>query len=572
LTSPDFGAKLRYRYAELAVLGPMPDHITPERVPSAAESSTGAGSDKSLPHIADTGVSGSDSDLANLAALFATQGGGNLPAQLSADLALEIVLNEIVEQACLATAASGAAVALLRDGGMVCCASSGANAPELGARLDSDLGLTAECVATKRLQRCDDAQNDPRADIEASCSLGVRSVIVVPLLREGDLLGVLEVFSSQPGVFRERDEITLEALVQRILKTLEQARATITAKQSPTEPPLSPITLEESKDFPASVDSAAIDSASMDLPGVDPVRVELASFGPANIDLASNDLPPNHEQERDPPRDHKESGPSRFDVVTFSLSAAIVVAAVLFGTLVGVTLGWRKAATRELASKSGTGAAAPAHAVAKTVAIAGGMQARTPIAAADARPEKSAGSDSTGPGKSAIPGKTAEKKTVATVPAAPGNHAGESPLPAGGLAVYENGKEIFRMPPGSDNRGKASGLSEVAAPGTLQAASAREAAETVPLSPQTAEGSLVYRVEPEYPEEARQQNIQGPVVLDVHIGRDGAVEEVKLLSGQQLLADAAIAAVKQWRFKPRTWRGHPVEMQTKVTLNFRMPG
>jgi len=88
---------------------------------------------------------------------------------------------------------------------------------------------------------------------------------------------------------------------------------------------------------------------------------------------------------------------------------------------------------------------------------------------------------------------------------------------------------------------------------------------------EVAEGSLVHRVEPDYPEEARQQWIQGAVVLDVRAGRDGTVQEVKLVSGQTVLADAAIAAVKQWRFKPRVVKGQAVEMQTRVTLNFRLP-
>lgn len=82
-----------------------------------------------------------------------------------------------------------------------------------------------------------------------------------------------------------------------------------------------------------------------------------------------------------------------------------------------------------------------------------------------------------------------------------------------------------------------------------------------------AEGNLISRVEPEYPEAARQQGIQGAVVLEVRIGLDGAVQDVKAVSGQQVLADAAIAAVKQWRFKAQT-----VESQTRVTLNFRMGG
>jgi protein TonB len=60
-------------------------------------------------------------------------------------------------------------------------------------------------------------------------------------------------------------------------------------------------------------------------------------------------------------------------------------------------------------------------------------------------------------------------------------------------------------------------------------------------------------------------------VLDVHIGQDGSVQEVTLLSGPALLAQAATQAVKQWRFKPRRVSGRPAEMQTRITLNFRLP-
>lgn len=85
------------------------------------------------------------------------------------------------------------------------------------------------------------------------------------------------------------------------------------------------------------------------------------------------------------------------------------------------------------------------------------------------------------------------------------------------------------------------------------------------------EGSLLRRVELEYPADARQQKIQGTVVLDVKIGGDGAVQDLKILSGPPELADAAMNAVKQWRFKPRRVNGQPTPMQTTVTLNFRLP-
>ena len=78
-----------------------------------------------------------------------------------------------------------------------------------------------------------------------------------------------------------------------------------------------------------------------------------------------------------------------------------------------------------------------------------------------------------------------------------------------------------------------------------------EPSPAFPLSADAAESSLLHQVEPDCPQEARRQGIQGSVVLDVHIGKDGAVQDVGLVSGQAVLADAATSAVKQWRFKPR---------------------
>ena len=91
------------------------------------------------------------------------------------------------------------------------------------------------------------------------------------------------------------------------------------------------------------------------------------------------------------------------------------------------------------------------------------------------------------------------------------------------------------------------------------------------LSPATAEGSLIRRVEPQYPEEARLQKIQGAVVLDVHIRPDGTVQDVKVMEGPPELAQASTEAVKQWLFKPRLVNGRAVPMQNRITLNFRLP-
>ncbi len=163
----------------------------------------------------------------------------------------------------------------------------------------------------------------------------------------------------------------------------------------------------------------------------------------------------------------------------------------------------------------------------------------------------------------------AEKKNTPAAPDARAVPSKEPLPPEGGLLVFENGKEVFRMPPAPQS-GTASPTT--ANGGGVQRASAVESAGIVEISPEATDGSLLHRVEPEYPEEARRQRIQGVVALDVRIGRDGAVQDVKVVSGHRILTDAAVAAVKQWRFKPRVLKGQRVEMQTRVTLNFRMPG
>lgn len=111
------------------------------------------------------------------------------------------------------------------------------------------------------------------------------------------------------------------------------------------------------------------------------------------------------------------------------------------------------------------------------------------------------------------------------------------------------------------NRGEGSGV---------ERASTVESEGIVKLAPDAAEDSLVHRVEPEYPEQARQQQIQGAVVLETRINPDGIVGDLKVVSGHPLLADAAMAAVKQWRFRPHSVNGRQVEMQTRVTIKFTL--
>jgi protein TonB len=81
----------------------------------------------------------------------------------------------------------------------------------------------------------------------------------------------------------------------------------------------------------------------------------------------------------------------------------------------------------------------------------------------------------------------------------------------------------------------------------------------------------LFYVDPVYPAEARAERLGGTVVLRVTTGKDGSVEAATLTSGPKILGESAIDAVKQWKYKPYVVNGEPVEVETTVVINFRLP-
>lgn len=471
-------------------------------------------------------------DLVELAERFAAHGGGQVSPQVSVDLALDLVLNQIAEQACLATPASGAAIVLARDGEWVCRASAGDNSPNLGARLDAAVGLSGACIKMRQMQRCDDALSDPRADAEASRKLGVRSIMILPLLQGDELAGIFEVFSPNPSVFGDRDQRTLEALSRLVLTSLQQAS-------------------EPSATVPAIVETPFED--------VSVVSLAASTLGGDNAQPSSSNLYDSDEIVAP----STENGSTRgINLLTWMLGAAVLVGALFLAFVVRERLVGRRFAARGHAP-SASSAPVSRRSNQSTPEGHPSMEA----AASSPSPNQAKTTESSSP--------TPSKLSSGGPTAAAAHSRGSSP--PGMLMVYQNGKEIFRLPPtvettGAANQGDPNRTQTTREKGAEgQSRPGIKPAAIYEMSPEEAEGNLLRRVEPDYPEQARKQQIQGTVLLDVQAGRDGSVQEVKLLSGEPLLADAAIAAVKQWRFRPRTINGLPVEMQTKVTLNFKLP-
>jgi GAF domain-containing protein len=138
----------------------------------------------------------------------------------STEMELEPAISAIAERARALTGASGAAIALRKGEEMVCRARSGRTAPDLGVRLQSDSGISADCVRTGQVVLCHDAADHPHVDLAACQRLGVRSILAAPLRHFRRTLGVFEVFSAAPYAFAARDVATMQLLASVMVAAL----------------------------------------------------------------------------------------------------------------------------------------------------------------------------------------------------------------------------------------------------------------------------------------------------------------------------------------------------------------
>ena len=120
-----------------------------------------------------------------------------------ADFDLEPAISLITERAQALTGATGAALALRRGEEIVCRARAGRTAPDIGVRLQTESGISADCVRTGEVVLCNDAERNPRVDLASARRLGVRSILAAPLRHFRRTLGVFEVLSSSPARFQQ---------------------------------------------------------------------------------------------------------------------------------------------------------------------------------------------------------------------------------------------------------------------------------------------------------------------------------------------------------------------------------
>ena len=198
--------------------------------PSAnAEETASAGTDRSSTDQSSTDQSSTDQSSADQSATGAVgsvgaAGDNSNGSRTLAETELDSALQLLVERAQYITGATGTALALPRGEEMVCRASAGSSAPAVGARLQVRSGLTGESIARRQLLRCNNAETDPRVNLEACRALGIASIVVLPLVRStGEVRGLFELFSDHPYAFEERDLVALERMAELTLTALDLA-------------------------------------------------------------------------------------------------------------------------------------------------------------------------------------------------------------------------------------------------------------------------------------------------------------------------------------------------------------
>jgi TonB family protein len=458
-------------------------------------------------------------------------------SNLNTDLVLQFMVGHVVES----VHGSGGAIALLDEGTMVCRASSGI-APEVGATIGSRSALTTECLQTGKVVRCDDTETDPRVDREICRGLNLRSSLILPILFEGSVRGVLEVFSPKPGAFDDDDLAFLQQLSEF---TSQIVYGAVPAGSPETAPKNREETRPEHTAF----------SALMSEPDVPKVDDETASQRSADkpaepkqsIVTAKTDSMPSEVTEPVILQSFIEEKSER--------SGAWLIVAVAMIVVV-VAVGWwfisqRSNRSNRIEPVSNTPAPASVNVPPPTPAPA--KEATAPV------PQTR---------------KPASLPIIATDTIHDSATNNTMPVrdPSQPLFIAPGAAPLARSPepqsveaPSITNTAIHASAEEVRLPGT-------EIAQPVLQSQgYVTGGKLIHKVAPVYPAIAKQQRIEGDVVFSATVTKRGTLANIRKVSGSPLLEAAGIVALRQWRYEPFRLNGTLQDVDVSITLQFRLP-
>lgn len=135
---------------------------------------------------------------------------------------LEPAIGVITDRAQALTGATGAAIALRSGSEVICRARAGRTAPDVGIRLQTDSGISAECLRSGEIVLCNDAEDDPQVDLASCRRLGVRSILAAPLRHFHKTLGIFEVLSASPQAFTQQHATTMQLLASMMVAAISR--------------------------------------------------------------------------------------------------------------------------------------------------------------------------------------------------------------------------------------------------------------------------------------------------------------------------------------------------------------
>lgn len=470
---------------------------------------------------------------------------------------LDPMLAAIADAALMLTGATGVALAMWKDGAMVCRARSGETAPPLGARLSADTGISGLCLRTGKTQHCVDTEVDRLVDREVCRTLGLRSIAVLPIHGERGNNGILEAFSTEPKAFTPHHLAVLEHLAA----LAERARA---AKPVGASPAAAPVVVKAPVEKPAHS-------------GLLPASDRFVDFVQVLV--------------------------GRRPLVLGAVGLAV---AALLGLM--IWLGWRGSDGNE----SRAHAAAPIAIAVNTVASAGAQEAKSSnsgiagqhlpdndavwkpnpggqllaasgkpsaarsvkgaaeLDAAETRKNKNKGAGvATGTATGAGGSEPAESKATDRAVT-----SGSGPSAAADLGLAKpvrnpakNKEEVAALEPPPLIAGQGS----PALSGVLSSEGALPTLSQQRVSRGISGGQLIHRVPPVYPLQAKSLRMEGKVVLDAMVMEDGRLSDLKVVQGEPIFTGAAMEAVKKWRYKPFLLDGKTVKSPMRITVDFKLP-
>ena len=432
---------------------------------------------------------------------------------------LDPMLAAIADAALLLTSASGVALAMWRDGAMVCRARSGETAPALDAQLSAEAGISGECLRTGKSQHCPDTEDDPLVDVEVCRMLGVRSIAVAPIQGRRRINGILEVFSTASAAFSEHHLVVLEQLAA----LAERAHGLQPAAASPE---MGAIPLEKPQELlPASEGEGAVSRVLVGR------RSRFLALGLAGIVLLGLVIWLGWRGYNANRGKAQASAPSSASAITRPPETRSNVA----GSQVADTL-WDNHPTSKPNPGVGMLVASGSAPVTGTL-----VKANSKVGGTEGKKT---------PGDQLLSQHAPRSDTGAQKNSSGASHGEE--------AVSVAPPPIASAPNPSALEGILS--AKVVLPGL-----------SPPLSQGVSGGRLLHRVPPVYPAQGKMFRLEGKVILNAMVMEDGSVGDLKVVRGEAVLAQSAVEAVKQWRYQPFVLNGKPVKTETRITVEFKLP-